>query len=139
MLKIKKVEKAFTKVMKEEIGADGYVNINKVEIYPNENIVEISGNYGEYCGEKHEANWHESFRLSYTNGRPLEFLKGMFYHELSKNFQGDGKVKQGLDSPNPKWYNISVKGKENPTNQKIKKSTEKVKKSLTAISSYDII
>lgn len=86
MLKIKKVEKAFTKVMKEEIGADGYVNINKVEIYPNENIVEISGNYGEYCGEKHEANWHESFRLSYTNGRPLEFLKGMFYHELSKNF-----------------------------------------------------
>lgn len=85
MLKIKKVEKAFVKVMKEEIGPDGYVNINKVEIYPDENIVEISGNYGEKCGIQ-ENNWNESFRLSYTNGRPLEFLKGMFYHELSKNF-----------------------------------------------------
>ena len=85
-MKIKQVEKAFAKVMKEEIGADGYVSISKVEIYPKENIVEISGTYGEDFGNKDESNWSEPFRLSYTNGRPIEFLKGMFYHELSKHF-----------------------------------------------------
>lgn len=86
MLKIKKVEKAFAKVMKEEISADGYVSINKVEIYPNENIIEINGTYGEHFADGDKDNWSENFRLSYSNGRPLEFLKGMFYHELSKNF-----------------------------------------------------
>ena len=38
-------------------------------------------------------NWHESFRLSYSNGRPLEFLKGMFYQELSKTSRATEKVK----------------------------------------------
>lgn len=86
MLKIKKVEKSLNKVIKEEISADGYVSINKVEIYPNENIVEINGTYGEYFADGDKDNWSENFRLSYSNGRPLEFLKGMFYQELSKNF-----------------------------------------------------
>ena len=85
MLKINKVEKAFTKVMKEEIGKDGYATITKVEIYPKENIIEISGSYGETC-ENQTESWGDTFRLSYSNGRPLEFLKGMFYHELSKHF-----------------------------------------------------
>ena len=86
MLKIKQVEKSLNKVIKEEISAYGYVSIDKVEIYPNENIVEINGTYGEHFADGDCANWNESFRLSYSNGRPLEFLKGMFYHELSKNF-----------------------------------------------------
>ena len=86
MLKIKKVEKSLNKVIKEEVSADGYVNIHKVEIYPSENIVEINGTYGEYFADGDKDNWSENFRLSYSNGRPLEFIKGMFYQELSKNF-----------------------------------------------------
>ena len=86
MLKIKKVEKSLNKVIKEETSADGYVSINKVEIYPNENIVEINGTYGENIDDGDQDNWSKNFRLSYSNGRPLEFLKGMFYQELSKNF-----------------------------------------------------
>lgn len=86
MLKIRKVEKSLNQVIKEEISSYGHVSIEKVEIYPNENIIEINGTYGEHFADGDVANWSEDFRLSYSNGRPLEFIKGMFYQELSKNF-----------------------------------------------------
>ena len=87
MLKIEKVRKAFMQMVKEEIGADGYVNINKVEIYPDSKEICISGNYGIAASDgNNDCSWSENYTLTYTDGRPLEFLKGMFYKELQKSF-----------------------------------------------------
>lgn len=80
-MKIKKVEKAFNKMIQEEIGPDGYVTIDKVEIDPDGQFIKIKGGFGE-CSENRDGDWREDYELEYADGKSLEFLKGMFYRVL---------------------------------------------------------
>lgn len=85
-MKIKKIEKAFNKMVKEEIGPDGYVAINKIVIFPKpDGLIDVEGTFGE-LGSNGKVNWNEPFKLEYADGKSLEFLKGMFYKELEKVF-----------------------------------------------------
>lgn len=90
MLKIKKLEKGLKKVVMEEIDADGFVNINKIIITPNadgkSNEITIVGNYGQYVADGSPINWSEPFELTYADGRSLEFIRGLFFGAIQRNF-----------------------------------------------------
>ena len=90
MLRIKKLEKGLKKVVREEIDADGFVNISKVEIRPNADgkgsEITIVGNYGQYVGDGNPVNWCEPFELTYADGRSLEFIRGLFFGTIQRDF-----------------------------------------------------
>lgn len=87
MITINKLEKAFNKMIKEEVGPDGYVRIDKVEIYPDGKLIKISGGFGEYNSQGNsDGDWEEKYVLEYTDGKSLEFIKGMFYGEFERCF-----------------------------------------------------
>lgn len=85
-MKIAKIEKVLDKMVKEEIGPDGYVRVDKVEICPDGNLIKISGAWGECNSQEADGNWQYEYVLEYADGKSLEFIKGMFYRELEKLF-----------------------------------------------------
>lgn len=83
MITIKKLEKAFNKMMQKEFLPDGYVCINKVEIIYDGTFIKISGRFG-HCGTELEKHWSKPFELEYVDGKSIEFIKGMLYAQLYK-------------------------------------------------------
>ena len=83
MITIKKLEKAFNKMIQKDFLPDGYVYINKVEIYVDGTLIKISGRFGNY-GTDLNKNWTKPFELEYNDGKSIEFIKGMLYTKLWK-------------------------------------------------------
>lgn len=76
-MKIKKLEKAFNKMMKEELKGCGFTEIDRVIIYPKtKGIIMIEGRYGSKSPDG-KIEWQERFTLECNRGQSLEFLKGM--------------------------------------------------------------
>lgn len=83
MITINKLAKAFNKMIQKEFLPDGYVCINKVEIYVDGTLIKISGRFGNY-GTELEKHWSKPFELEYSDGKSIEFIKGMLYTKLWK-------------------------------------------------------
>ena len=77
------VDEDFRKIVREEVGPDGYLKITKI-LFPDGNNPDfvIEG----YCGEADgEIIWEEDFELHCDkNKATAEFLQGMFYHKLQE-------------------------------------------------------
>ena len=81
-MKIKKLEKAFNKMVKEEIDKDLYVqitNVNICRIFGK--LIILQGDFRSVSPEG-KVSYLSSFKLKYSNGKSLEFIKGMFYTTL---------------------------------------------------------
>ena len=84
MITIKKLEKAFNKMIQKEFLPDGYVCIHKVEIHVVDGtFIKISGQFGNY-GTDSDKHWARPFELEYSDGKSIEFIKGMLYTKLWK-------------------------------------------------------
>lgn len=84
MITTKKLEKAFNKMIQKEFLPDGYVYIHKVEIHIVDGIfIKISGRFGNY-GTDLDKEWSRPFELEYSDGKSIEFIKGMLYTKLWK-------------------------------------------------------
>ena len=84
MITIKKLEKAFNKMIQKEFLPDGYVCIHKVEIHVVDGtFIKISGRFGNY-GTDLDKQWSRPFELEYSDGKSVEFIKGMLYAKLWK-------------------------------------------------------
>ena len=83
MITIKKLEKAFNKMIQKDFLPDGYVYIHKVEICVDGTLIKISGRFGNY-GTELEKQWSRPFELEYSDGKSIEFIKGMLYAKLWK-------------------------------------------------------
>jgi hypothetical protein len=88
MLSMKKLEKGLIKVVREEIDADGFAAITKVVITPMVDGREITvvGTYGQYAGDGNSNNWAEPFEITYADGRSLEFVRGLFFGYIQRDF-----------------------------------------------------
>lgn len=85
MITIKKLEKAFNKMIQKEFLPDGYVCIHKVEIHVVDGtFIKISGCFGNYDGTDLDKHWSKPFELEYSDGKSIEFIKGMLYTQLYK-------------------------------------------------------
>ena len=85
MITIKKLEKAFNKMIQKEFLPDGYVCIHKVEIHVVDGtFIKISGCFGNYDGTDLNKHWSRPFELEYSDGKSIEFIKGMLYAQLYK-------------------------------------------------------
>ena len=86
-MKIKKVEKKFNKLIKEEIGPDGFAEIEKVVIDKRYNTIEMYVALGECFADGNESdNWTERVVMEYPDGKNIDFLLGMFYENLRQLF-----------------------------------------------------
>lgn len=83
MITINKLAKAFNKMIQKEFLPDGYVCIHKVEIYVDGTFIKISGRFGNY-GTDLDKRWSRPFELEYSDGKSVEFIKGMLYAQLCK-------------------------------------------------------
>lgn len=84
-MKIKKLQKAFTKLAHEEIGADGYAQIETIRINVDNKEIRIQGHFGLL--DKEDADgFSEHFTLDYPDGKSVEFVTGMLYSEMRKSF-----------------------------------------------------
>ena len=83
MITIEKLEKAFNKMIQKEFLPDGYVCIHKVEICVDGTFIKISGRFGN-CGTDLDKHWSRPFELEYSDGKSIEFIKGMLYNQLYK-------------------------------------------------------
>ena len=84
MITIEKLEKAFNKMIQKEFLPDGYVCIHKVEIHVVDGaFIKISGQFGNY-GTDLDKHWNRPFELEYSDGKSIEFIKGMLYAQLYK-------------------------------------------------------
>ena len=83
MITIKKLGKAFNKMIQEDFLPDGYVCIHKVEICVDGAFIKISGRFGNY-GTDLDKHWSRPFELEYSDGKSIEFIKGMLYAQLCK-------------------------------------------------------
>ena len=82
-MKIKKLEKAFNKMVKEEIDKDLYVKITSVNILPEfDKLIILQGDFRSVSSDG-KISYQDSFKLKYNSGKSLEFIKGMFYTVLS--------------------------------------------------------
>lgn len=85
MITIKKLEKAFNKMIQKEFLPDGYVCIHKVEIHVVDGtFIKISGCFGNYDGTDLDKHWSRPFELEYSDGKSIEFITGMLYAQLYK-------------------------------------------------------
>ena len=84
MITINKLEKAFNKMIQKDFLPDGYVYINKVEIHiVDGTFIKISGRFGN-DGTDLNKDWSRPFELEYSDGKSIEFIKGMLYTQLWK-------------------------------------------------------
>lgn len=83
-MKIKKLEKAFNKMVKEEIDKELCVAITSVNILPEfGKLIILQGDFRSVSSDG-KISYQSSFKLKYTNGKSLEFIKGMFYTTLKE-------------------------------------------------------
>ena len=83
-MKIKKLQKAFTKLAHEEIGADGYAYIESVRIDVDHKEIRVDGHFGLL--EDEADGFNEHFTLDYPDGKSVQFVAGMLYAEMRKTF-----------------------------------------------------
>ena len=84
-MKIKKLQKAFTKLAHEEIGPDGYAYIESVRIDVDHQEIRIKGHFG-LLGKDEADGFNEQFILDYPDGKSAEFVTGMLYSEMRRTF-----------------------------------------------------
>lgn len=82
IVNLKEIQQSFEKIVKEEIGTDGYVGIECIYIVPS-NYWVITGEVGKIKpdGDK-KYDWNEDFRLEFKDGQSWDFVKGIFYKTL---------------------------------------------------------
>lgn len=75
----KKLNRVFTKIMKEQFGPDGFAEIDKivVEFLGDTTSICLKGRMGD--GSQDETGWQEDFTVEYPDGQSLDFIKGVFY------------------------------------------------------------
>lgn len=80
---LRQTERDLTKVAREELGRDGFVCIDSVNISIVETarLIDIRGRFGR-DGKEKEYNFSEPFEISYLDGKSREFIKGMFFKEI---------------------------------------------------------
>ena len=83
MITIKKLNKAFNKMIQKEFLPDGYVCIHKVEIHVDGAFIKISGRFGNYGTDVYK-HWSKPFELEYSDVKSIEFITGMLYAQLYK-------------------------------------------------------
>ena len=83
-MKIKTLEKAFNKMVKEEVDGELSVKITSVNICPIfGKLIILQGDFRSVSPEG-KVSYLSSFKLKYNNGKSLEFIKGMFYTTLKE-------------------------------------------------------
>lgn len=85
-MKVKKVEKEFNKLIRKEIGPDGFAQVDKVVIDKRYNTIELYVSFGEATADGNESDWVEKVMLEYPDGKNVHFLQGMFYESIRKFF-----------------------------------------------------
>lgn len=84
-MKIKKLQKAFMKLAHEEIGADGYAQIESVRIDVDHKEIRVDGHFG-LLDKDGADGFNEHFTLDYPDGKSVQFVAGMLYAEMRRTF-----------------------------------------------------
>jgi hypothetical protein len=82
-MKVKKLEKAFEKLVKREIDSDGFVRIDTVVIDRQTEEITLTVAVGQAYADS-DGSWCEIIELTYPDGESVEFVKGMLYTKLRK-------------------------------------------------------
>lgn len=79
-MKIKKLEKKLNKIVVKEFGADGYAEIESVEIDrtidPDGPFITLKCQYGIY------GDFYKKIEINYLDGEKLDHIAGMFHANI---------------------------------------------------------
>jgi len=88
-MKIKNLQKSLKKVVKKDLGADGYVRLDtiNIDLDADGKYITIKGAYGRMVDGK--VIFQEDFELFYADGMSADNVAGMLYQKMSDQADGN--------------------------------------------------